>query len=303
MRAPAIPFLVLLLLAPSQAPAQATRDSRPAAAASTRPKERGTPDLLKKLLAEHAEAIFRKTKESLARAAEIDQTLLDIDWSSVDVPKTSFEFCVSQEQKKHDRKIEGWDFLQLPPCLAKLTTSGVWAEFVEKRLDALTDNSGTISWKSPKAWRNQSSEMIQARAFEKVASHLATGLAKDLQSVPATDLKRIRDAFFRIYEQYDVSTVQKSTQYVYLPAGYYLQWAGWIGDPRAWKIATDITDAWFAMPRDVHLPNFEQAVRAIDFFNNQLDPGKEPVRGELIRKIKADSRTPDSVKATIKTAP
>jgi hypothetical protein len=292
-----------MLLAASDAGAQASRESRPGPSATTRPKEKGTAEALKKFLAEHTEAAFRKTKESLARAEEVDRRLLEMDWSTVDVPATTFEFCVSQEQKKHDRKIEGWDFLQLPPCLVKLSTSGAWATFVEKRLDALTDNQGTISWKSPKAWRNLSSEMIQARAFEKVGSHLAIGLAKDLEAVPGSDLKRIRDAFFEIYEQYEVGTIQKSTQYAYLPAGYYMQWAGWIGDRRAWKVATSITDAWYAMPRDVQIPNFDQAVRAIDYFNNQLDTAKEAERDELIRKIKADPRTPASVKAIIKTAP
>ena len=68
-------------------------------------------------------------------------------------------------------------------------------------------------------------------------------------------------------------------------------------------MATSITEAWYAMPREVQIPNFDQAVRAIDYFNNQLDTGKEPERTELIRKIKADPRTPDSVKAVIKTAP
>jgi hypothetical protein len=292
----------LLVLAGPGALAQTSRDSRPSAAA-TRAREKGTADLLKKLLGEHAVAIFRKTRESLARAEEIDRQLQELDWSAVDVPAASFDFCLSQEQKKHDRRIEGWDFLQLPPCLVKLTTSGTWAAFVEKRLDALTENSGTISWKSPKAWRNVSSDMIQARAFEKVASHVCVGLGKDLEAVPAADLKRIRDSLFRIYEQYDVGTIQKSTQYAYLPAGYYLQWAGWIGDRRAFKVAKDIAEAWFAMPREAQVPNFDQAVRAIDYFNNQLDTGKEPERDELIRKIKADPRTPDSVKAVIKSAP
>jgi hypothetical protein len=292
-------MLALVLLAAPHADAQ---DSRAGAVAS-RPKGKGTPEILKKALAEHAEAAFRKTKETLARAERIDKGLLDLDWSEVDVPATAFEFCVSQEQKKHDRKIEGWDFLQLPPCLVRLSTSGSWATFVEKRLDALTGNIGTISWKTPKTWKNLSSEMVEARAFEKVASHVAASFNQDLGAVPLDDLKRIRDAFFRIFAQYEIGTIQKSTQYAYLPAGYYLQWAGWIGDPRAFKIAKEITEAWFAMQREIHQPNFDQAVRAIDYYNTQLDPGKEPERDELIRKIKADSRTPDSVKAVIKSAP
>jgi hypothetical protein len=145
--------------------------------------------------------------------------------------------------------------------------------------------------------------MVQARAFEKVASHVAASLCKDLGAAPLADLKRMRDAFFRIYEQYEIGTIQKSTQYAYLPAGSYLQWAGWIGDPRAFKVAKEISDAWFAMQREIQLPNFDQAVRAIDTFNTQLEPGREPERVELIRKIKADSRTPDSVKSVIKTVP
>ena len=82
-------ILGLVLLASAPADAQATR---PASSPTSGPKGKGTADILKKALAEHAEAAFRKTKETLARAEQIDKSLLELDWSEIDVPAVAFEF-------------------------------------------------------------------------------------------------------------------------------------------------------------------------------------------------------------------
>jgi len=294
----ALPVLAVVLayaLPMMPALAQVRAESKPGA------KEPGTADLLKKLLGEYVEARAKKTPEGDARAAEIDKRLPDRDWAKVDVPATTFEFALDQEQKTRDKRIDTWDFDRLPPALVGLVTTERWATFVEQRLEALVQSSGTISWKSPKAWKNRSTDMVHARAFEKIASHVATGVAKTITSVASEDLRRFHECFFRIYAEYDVETIHKSTQYEHLPAGFYMQWGGWLGDRRAMKIASDIVEAWLAAPRETQIPNFEQAVRTIDLFNNALAFDQEPERVRLMHRIKADPKTPVSVKTAIKT--
>jgi hypothetical protein len=281
--------------------AQGRAESKPLRVAESRPKEPGSAELLKRLLGEYAEARAKRTPEALARADEIDRTLPDRDWSRVEIAGTAFEFVVVQEQKTRDNRIEGWDFDRLPPTLVWITTVQKWACFVEQRIDALAARSGPISWKGPKAWKAMSSEMVQARAFEKIASIVSTGLARKLDEIPPQDIARFHEAFFRVYAEYDIETVHKSTAYSHLPAGLYMQWGGWLGDRRAMKVASDMVDAWLAAPRETQVPNFDQAVRTIDLFNNLLRPDQEAERVGLIRKIKADPKTPDSVKAIIKT--
>lgn len=297
MRIVAIPLVILAaaIAVEPAALAQVRAESKPSA------KEPGTADLLKKLLGEYVEARAKRTPDGPARAAEIDKSLPDRDWSKVDIPATALDFALDQEQKTRDKRIDNWDFDRLPPALVGLVTPARWATFVEQRLEALVQSSGNISWKSPKAWKSRSHDMVQARAFEKIASHVATGLAKTLTNVASEDLRRFHEAFFRIYAEYDVETIHKSTQYEHLPAGAYMQWGGWLGDRRAMKIASDIVEAWFAAPRETQIPNFDQAVRTIDLFNNVLAFDQEPERVRLMHRIKADPKTPDSVKSIIKT--
>ena len=111
----AVALLILAVAQSSPVLGQVRPESKPVARAGH--KEPGTADLLKKLLAEHAEARARRTPESLARAAEIDKQLPDRDWTKVDVPATTFDFAADQEQKVRDKRSEGWDFDRLPPAL------------------------------------------------------------------------------------------------------------------------------------------------------------------------------------------
>jgi hypothetical protein len=272
---------------------------------ASRPTARGSADLLSRILEDHVKARHENTKASLAAAEKLDRRLLDHDWSGVDVPQVTLGFALAKEAQVQvrGRRQGSWDYDRLPPQLAKIATPGQWSTFVDRQLDHLIDHAGSVSWRSPKARRSAASDLLLARAFEKIASHLATHLAESVTSIPPADLARFTNALFRVYEEYDIETVQRSSLYGYLPAGVYLQWGGWLADGRAFRIATSMIDAWLADPRSSREDNLLHAVRTVDLFNTRLNPAVESQRAAMIARVKADPRIPESIKKLIRSVP
>ena len=288
------------------APHEAALAHGPRGLDRSRPKGKGTARSLKKLLGRARRgALQEDPKATLAHADRSTGACLELRLGRRSTsPRRRSSSPSRRSRRPATRGSRAGTSTGFRPRSSASSTTETWATFVETAARCARRNSGTISWKSPKAWRNRSSEMVQARRVrEGRESTSPTSLAKTSKRCRSPTSSASTTAFFRIYEQYDVENdpevdaVRPTCPRVLPPVGRLDRRS------RRVKVASDIVDGWFAMPREMQ----PAQLRAGGPHDRLLQQPARSRPGARARRpdagIKADSRTPDSVKAVIKSVP